>query len=138
VNPVQKVFSKEVREMLRDRRVRVSAFLLPAAVIYMIFNLFGFLGDVVGKKANQKVHVVQPMSPALTAVTKGLVVVQIPSLAEGRKLIEAGKADLVLNALPPGADGQQKIQAFFDPKQQRSQIVLRSVQKMVGEDDVKR
>jgi len=133
---VKQVFLKEVREMLRDRRTRSAAFFGP--IFMMVFFVCGF-GSVisnVGKEENQKVHVVK--SDAALPLFKGtkIQVKTVDSVEQGKAMIRNGDARIVLEYVgaPPTSVGQQQIiNAYFDPKQQTSEIAKDLVARIVAE-----
>lgn len=134
MHPVLHIFIKELRDMFRDKRVRGNAIYMPAMIIIMTFTLLGFVIDKVSTPGNQKVHVVNSSSPFAAAVKASKVqMVDIDNVEAGKKLIETGKATLVLEfpSRPPEGVPQTKIQAYFDPKEEKAQVALRSVQRAV-------
>jgi len=137
VNPIYWVFRKEVREMMRDKRTRGAALFGP--IFLMVFFICGFgtiLGDVT-KPKGQIVHVVGEPSPLLTSLAlKGIQIREVASVQEGEKLIRQDKARLVLNLTKPSSDPgkPQIIEAYFDPKQQKAQIVLSIVRREVAKE----
>ena len=136
MNPMMTVYRKEIREMMRDRRTRGAALFGP--IFLMIFFVCGF-GTIIGsvaKPQSQIVHYVGKSDPLLADLAlKGIQLKELPSVAEGEKLIRADKAKLVLEiGKMPATEGEpQVIKAYFDPKQQRAQIALSIVSKTIKE-----
>ncbi|KAA0240546.1 MAG: ABC transporter permease [Fimbriimonadaceae bacterium] len=141
MSPLWTVCWKEVREMARDKRVVYSAILGPVILIFLFLFLFGFLKETVTKPKSQTLHVVSGRSDNLfvEALRKSgtLDIREVDSVEEGRKLLSAGKAKVVL--LPPEdfdaelAAGQTvTVEALFDPDQQASEIVLAMLEKTVS------
>lgn len=123
------VFRKELRDMFRDKRVRSSAIFGPMMVMFLIIGLLGFVSNTVKKKQGQKVYVVRTTNPAAAQLQKsGAEIVDVASLDEGKKLIQEGKAKIVLNFQPPKADGQTEVDAYVDPKEQLGQLALGTVE----------
>lgn len=127
--------------MARDKRVVYSAILGPVILILLFLFLFGFLKETVTKPKSQTLHVVAGRSDNLfvEALRKSetLDIRDVDSVEEGRKLLSAGKAKVVL--LPPEdfdaelAAGQTvTVEALFDPDQQASEIVLAMLEKTVS------
>ena len=130
---VRLVFLKETREMFRDKRVRSAAFVGPILLIVMMMSIFGFVFGQIGKKENQRVHVVKTdAAEAKLLAAQKFQIVEVPTVGEGEKLIRSGKARVVLDFRPPLADGQRPVDAYVDPKNQTGQIALAAVQSVFG------
>ncbi|MBC8066124.1 MAG: ABC transporter permease [Chlorobia bacterium] len=136
MNPIAWVYRKEVREMLRDKRTRGAALFGP--IFLMVFFICGF-GTIIGgiaKKENQKIHFVKSDNPILASLKKEkMTFIELNTVAEGEKLVKDGKATVVLNfgPVPSKTGGQQTIEAYFDPKSQKAQIVLGGLEKVFGQ-----
>lgn len=136
MNPTFIVWRKELRDLLRDRRVRNNAFVMPMILVIVILALFGLITRV-GEKQNQKVHVVGGDNAFVAAMRQAkFQVMTLASVEEGQKLVREGKARLVLS-FPPDFDRrlqageQSKIAAYFDPQQETGAIALRVTQDVV-------
>lgn len=129
MNPILQVFRKEIREIIRDKRVRNAATIMPLFVVALMMSLFGFMGNVVNKDAKRKVHVVATSSPLLGKLrqTKNLEIVDIPTEEAGVKLIRDGKARIVAVLHPP-KNGQEQVTLRFDPKEDGAQIAKAAFQ----------
>ena len=123
MSPILQVFRKELREILRDKRVRNAATIMPLFIVALMMALFGFLGGIMGKDATRKVHVVRSSSPLLADLrkAKNLEIVEVPTEAEGLALIRDGKARL-LAEFPPPKGGKDMVVLRFDPKEDSAQI----------------
>ena len=44
MSPTLHVFRKEIREILRDKRVRNAATLMPLFIVFLLMSLFGVIG----------------------------------------------------------------------------------------------
>jgi sodium transport system permease protein len=133
MNPIMWVFRKEAREMLRDKRTRSAALFGP--IFLMIFFVCG-LGSVIGsvaKPQSQIVHYVGKSDPILAQLSlKGIQLKELKSVAEGEDLIKKDKAKLVLVLGDmPKAGESQTVMAYLDPKQQKAQITLAVVNRIV-------
>ncbi len=134
-----KVTRKEIREILRDKRVRNAAFVAPMFVIFLMMMLFGFLGETIGKHENQRIHVVGGDNSLIKLLKASKYnIVPIASVDEGTKLIKDGKASLVLEFTPDydnlvTSHKQVHIKAFYDEKESKAQIAFASVQKELVE-----
>lgn len=128
------VFRKEIRDMLRDKRVRSSAFFGPIIVIAMMVGLLGFVTSQVKKKQGQKIHVVKSDSPLVAKLREDKFnVVEVPNVEAGRKLVQDGGARVVLDFHPTSAAGQTAIDAYFDPKEQMSQVTVTLIQRQFAQ-----
>lgn len=127
MSPILQVFTKELREILRDKRVRNAAIVMPIFLVMLILSLFGFIGQIASKNATRKVYVVASDSPLLKALrnTKTVQIVSVPTAAEGIRLIRDGKAQLLAEFLPDH-QGKQTIVLRFDPKEDAAQIAKSS------------
>lgn len=129
MSPAIHVFKKETREMFRDKRVRSAAFFGPIFLIAGLMCLFGFIFTTIGKKENQKVHVVKTSAMEADLLKKaGIQVINVANADEGRKLVATGKARVVLEFTPRHKDGQLVVNAYLDPKNQPGEIALAAVQ----------
>ncbi len=123
MSPILQVFNKELREILRDKRVRNAATIMPLFIVALILSLFGFLGKIASKDSTHKVHVVATSSPLLAELrkAKNLEFVVVPSEAAGLRLIQDGKARL-LAEFPAKTEGRASVVLRFDPKEDSAQI----------------
>lgn len=133
MNPILQVARKELREMLRDKRVRFAALFGPIILIFGLMSLMGFVFGQLAKKENTKVHVVNS-NPAIVQLLKSekFQVVPVANEAAGKKMVADGDARLLL-VLPAVGPGQQKVEAFVDPKQQTGLIAYSMVQAAFNE-----
>lgn len=133
MSPAVIVMKKELKEMLRDRRIRNNALIMPMLMMMLMLSFFGFIMGV-GEKKNQIIHVVDANNSLIQKLKADQIqVVQIPSLEEGQKLIRSGKARVVLQFEPDfdskiEAKEPTQIQAYIDPQQETGKIALASVQ----------
>jgi sodium transport system permease protein len=119
--------------MFRDKRVRSSALFGPIFVIILLVSLIGFVSKQVKTNQGQKVHIVKTDSPVPQLIrNEKFEVVEVASVEEGQRLIREGKARVVLHFEPMAPSGQTVVEAFLDPKEQRSQITLANVKSILG------
>lgn len=131
------VFKKEVREMLRDKRVRSAMFFGPVFSIVLMMFLFGVIFSSVKKASKTTIHVVKSDDPATKAFIANLKKAELQiKEVDSTKAAEEGikKGDIRL-ALDFG-DGMSnnppyKINALFDPGEQKAQIALAVIEKVV-------
>ena len=132
------VYKKELRELMRDRRVRSSAIIGPFLMVFMIMMVMGTAIKAATNKHNFKVHVVgldlsNPLIQTLEETKNKDDVkpqlVSISSVDEGKNLLKAGKAAIVLQ-LPQEISPGKPIAfgAWYDGKAERSQIAERGVE----------
>jgi ABC-type Na+ efflux pump permease subunit len=105
------VFRKELMDMLRDKRVRSAAFIMPALLIFMMMFIFGTVLSSVGKPQETEIHYVGKSTDVLyVAIRKAGFKIKVLSSAEnGRKLLDAGTA----RAVDSKKAGLGKIGAFI-------------------------
>ncbi len=136
-----KVFKKEAREMLRDKRVRSSALFGPFFLVLMMMFSFGTLMNTVGNKKNQKFYLVNSHddNPLVVQLKEGgATVVDVPSYEKGKDMVAAGKAPLVAEfpkdfAQKVATGETTTVNVVYDPRQERSQIALSAIQNALEE-----
>jgi sodium transport system permease protein len=137
--PTTHIFKKEIREMMRDRRVLTSAIIGPIFLIVVMLVLFGYLDDSLSKPKKQTVHVVAsarsaPLVQAL-AGSGAFNVAWVPTRAQGESLVRDGKAKLLLDV--ESADdvkdkGPTTLLAYFNPDEPLAGIPLQVVEECIG------
>lgn len=135
MNRIKTIYVKELREMLRDKRVRSSALFGPMMMVILMLLGFGTLISTLSQPSNLKIHVIQ----ADNSFVKGLRgskmnVLTVASLEEGKKMVEDGKARIVLDFDKDFdaklASGQAaKVDAYYNPNEQLSEIALSAITK---------
>ncbi len=128
-----KVTRKELKEMFRDRRVRM-AFLMPIFMVFMMIQLFGFIEGAATTAKLQTLYLVKSTNPAAAGLkTKNSPIIEIGSVSEGEAMIRSGKAGIVLELgpTPTSEHPQQVITAYFDPQKDTSQIALAGVDQLI-------
>ena len=127
---------KEIRELLRDKRVRGAIFIGPMVMVFMFMFLFGFLSETISETKSQKVYIVKSDNSMVKQLQKAFDVHFVSSEDEGRKLIQEGKAHLLLEFAgdfeTSTAQGKPtELKAFYNPDQQIAQIGLAGMEKSV-------
>lgn len=126
MRPAQIIFMKELREMFRDKRVRSGALVTPVILVFSILLLFGFIIDTLARPENMKLSIIGS-GPLVEQLKAAKVTVDvIPSVAEAKAKIRAGKARLVLEMPSEGAaPGKQVVvRAYYDDKDEKAQIQI--------------
>jgi sodium transport system permease protein len=126
------IFSKELREMFRDKRVISNALISPIVLIVLMLMLFGMLQRTLSDEATVRLHVVKPSSPStfVDGLRKApkLKIVEVANREQGRRLVESGDAEVVLDFAADFdaliATGQAKVIALYDEGRPRSAIAL--------------
>jgi sodium transport system permease protein len=137
MNPMLQVFRKEVREMFRDRRVRYAAFVGPIFIIVMLVVVLGTVMGSIGKRENQRVHVVKTSAPEVELLREqGVQVIEVDKRERGEALVKSGKARVLLNFLPKEGD-QTRVEAYLDPKSQTGGIAYAVVMGIFQESNAK-
>lgn len=135
------VFRKEVREMFRDRRVIVGAFIVPILLIAFMIRMVGSIeSSVTTNRASQIAVLAGTESSVLIEGLKklpGSSIQTVQSEEEGKQAVRSGEARLFL-ALTNDFNtkiqsDQAKVQAFHDSSQPLSEIALRTVESVVDE-----
>ena len=126
------VFRKEITEMLRDKRVRSSAFFGPIFIIMALLYVLGTVVGGLGKAENMRIHLVKttnPMAAFLRQANFKIEDVAKESDAEG--LIKAGKAKAVI-AFEPEVDGVSEVKIYTDPKEQLGSVIKGAISKSLS------
>lgn len=119
------VFKKEFMEMLRDKRVRTGALIMPIFLVFVFVSMFGFIFSSIEKPQSVTIHVVKTDDQLVSDLKKeGLKVEYVNDIKAGESLIKSGKARLVASFGPPPTleRPQQVIELRFDPKEQMGDI----------------
>lgn len=128
MSPVLQVYLKEVREIVRDKRVRNAATIMPLFVVALMMSMIGLISGAASKDAKRKIHVVAAGNPLVAELrqAKNLEVVPVPSEAAGVKMIQDGKAQM-LAVFSPAKSGRDRVVLRFDPKEDGAQLARLSV-----------
>ncbi len=134
LNGAKKVFTKEIREMVRDRRVLMATVVMPIFIIALFFILIGFVSKQVSGSASIPVAIVGMDKSSLTdqfpeTDLSGFIFVE--SETEAKNLITEKSARLALiypsdfqNSI---LSGKAKIVALFDADDPLSMVALSSL-----------
>jgi len=135
------VFQKELREMMRDRRVFVSAIIGPVFLIVLMIFLMGYLQDTLTKPKEITLHVYAGKGSNnfvnQLQKTDKLRIVTYQSKAEGEKLVKDGTIKMLLE-FPDNFDGELRehktatIKAVFDRDEPMAGIPLKVVQETIN------
>lgn len=134
------IFRKEIREMLRDRRVTTSAIFGPVFLVFFFVMIFGVIDKAVKEPKKIKVHYVKPENNIafLDGLKRSsLELIEVKDRQTGEQMVKDGKAKVVLD-FEPGFDakfatqGEASVKAVFDDKTATSQIALAQISKIFG------
>lgn len=135
------VFQKEIREMMRDKRVFVSAIFGPVFLIVLMIFLMGYLQDTLTKPKQITLHVYEGKgeNSFIKQLQKSdkIKIVSHASPAEGERLVRDGTIKLLL-VFPDHFDTRLKehksveIKAIFDREEPMAGIPLKFVQEAIG------
>lgn len=133
------IFVKELRELFRDKRVTIGAFLMPVLLIVMLMQMFGAVeSGVRSNRASQIVVLKEDRDTVFVQAFEKLPesgLIYADSLEEAKKLLANGKARLALDLAPDFnqkvSTGQAPMRAWFDSSQPLSQIALGAVTQVV-------
>lgn len=125
---------KEIRELMRDKRVRSAVFFGPMFMVFIFMFLFGFLADTIGETKGQKVYIVKADNAMVKQLLTSREVHMVDTEEAGKKLIREGKAPLLLEFAPDFDESTKagkptEVKAFFNPDQQISQIISAGMEK---------
>jgi sodium transport system permease protein len=138
VNPTIVVFKKELRDMLRDKRTRNAAIVMP---ILLIIGILYLLGSVIGglkKEAGRTLHYVKTAKAnAVIEVLRENHVRLVPvnSVADAEKMIRDGRARVVLAFEEGSKDSGVAIKtvAYHDKSDERASMDMSVVQKALAD-----
>lgn len=135
------VFKKELREMMRDKRVFLSAIFGPIFLIVLMIFLMGYLQDVLTKPKQivLDVYAGKGKNSLLEQLQKSgkVKVVFHPSVSEGERMLKDGTIKLLL-VFPDDFDEKLKerqtaeIRAVYDRDEPMAGIPLRFVQETIA------
>ena len=138
MNDTFKITRKELKEMMRDKRVRFGAFIMPIFLVLMMVQLFGFIIGAAKGAVKSTVYIVGAQADlSKTFSSAGMSIKTVPTTEDGIKLIKDDKAKLVLAFKSAMTDGQVQIEAYYDPKQQMAQLALSGVQQALSLENKK-
>jgi sodium transport system permease protein len=141
VNHVAHIYRKELREMLRDKRVLSSAVVGPVFMIVLFLMLFGFLQDTLTKPRAQTLHVLDTPAGhnfADNALSSGpFRIVYVPTRERGEALLREGKARALLEVPEDFSSTIQegrpaKLKVTFDPDEAKAPLTVGALEKMVS------
>lgn len=141
MNPILHILRKELREMLRDKRVTSTAFFAPVLTVLMMGMMFGVMFSALDKKKKTEITVVESgkgtMLVKLLGQVPTLKLRYVPTAEAGQKRVRDGASKLVLD-IPAQFDsqlatGQGNAVAYFDPAEPTSSIALNAVRVVIDQ-----
>ncbi len=136
---MKSVFLKELREMLRDRRVIVGAFVMPILVVMMMIRLFGTIGASLGDEKATQIGVLKGTKPNMLVQalkqTPGFKIVEVSNADEGKAQVSKGKLKtlLVMPDIDIATAKQVPISAYYQSDESTSTIALRKIEHFFDE-----
>lgn len=136
----RQVFRKEIKEMLRDRRVLIGAFVMPIFMIALFVFLMGFVMNTVTKKQVLEIAVTERSDDDflenLRAVDE-LIIVTTSDFERGVQLLKEKQVKLVLdfpeNMSEAVAQGQAEIHAGYMRDDPLSALALNAFDKAISQ-----
>lgn len=140
MNKVFHIYRKEIREMIRDRRVITGAFIAPIFLIVLMLGLFGFLNDTIKKPKPAKVVIVKsdhpseletslPANPMLRSIT-------VDSLEEAKRKLDSGEAKAILQFAPnfqsQMLSGGAKLTVTYEEGEPTSQMAVGTIEGIIS------
>ena len=134
------VFRKEAREIMRDRRVMVGAFITPVFIIILFVVLFGFIEQKVKTSPDLSIVIVGETDNLLVSAlekAEDVDVAYVDSVDEGLELLAKGEARVVLEFSERFEQelltGEATITAHYDSSETLSSIAFSAVRGIVNE-----
>lgn len=132
--------------MFRDRRVVFGSFVMPLLVMFLMFNLFGKIGDTLRKPMVRTLAFVDHHEPNMLQeeLTKnsGYKLLIVKSLAEAEKLVQEGKARLAVDCGKDFnrrvEDSKAEVEVRFDPDSEQSGLTERALSDTVSKINLTR
>jgi sodium transport system permease protein len=131
------VFRKEMREMLRDKRITFGAFVMPVLLLVMMMKLIGSIESTISTSIGSKIGVIKggedtALGKALSALP-GSKLMPISSESDAVKQVQDGILRLALDIKPGAEAGQLSVKAFYDSAEPMSEVAMRAVQRSISE-----
>ncbi|MBN8689506.1 MAG: ABC transporter permease [Armatimonadetes bacterium] len=128
------IFKKEIREMLRDRRVTIGAFVMPMLMVILMFKLIGTISTSVESNRASKIGVLNGTENSMVKILKqipGSQIISVSNKAKGLKMLDDGDLRLLID---PGKDFDGDLQrmegsvnAYYLSGEPMSQVALKTV-----------
>ena len=149
MNGTSVVYRKEIRDLLRDRRVRTAIFFGPMFLVLLLSTMFSLLADSLGSGgAPRKVYVVgangssqTPENDLVKLLKKDKTeVIPLPDDATARAWIRQGKVHVALEFEPDfetriQANQPSKVHVLFNPSEPTGQIAAQGVRQTIESFD---
>ncbi|MCH7903753.1 MAG: ABC transporter permease [Armatimonadetes bacterium] len=134
------VFRKEAREIMRDRRVMVGAFITPVFIIILFVVLVGFIEQKVKTSPDLSIVIVGETDNLLVSAlekAEDVTLRYVDSVDEGRELLAKGRARVVLEFSEQFEQelltGEATITAHYDSSETLSSIAFSAIRGIVNE-----
>ncbi len=144
MNGWKKIFAKEIREMIRDRRVLQATVIMPIFIIALFVFLFAYIGKQLEKPSTMPMAIMGIDAEQFTQdVDTGLkpLLLSAETVEQGQKMLDDKKAKVFLvfpeNFTNDAAANGATIKAYYKSDDPLSQGMLRGFVSQIDRGNVK-
>lgn len=130
------IMAKELREIIRDRRVMISAFLTPVVMVVLLFQLMGYLERSITSDRTVVMTIVGPSTHPLAKQLRDADRISVrtaPNLDIAQRDLRRGSTSLAVVFGDPTPDGRVSITAYFDSERPLSMGAAGALREAVAE-----
>ena len=142
MNGIKTVFNKEIREMLRDKRVLQATIVMPVFIIALFVFLMGFVSSQVSKPQTQPIGLVGMDAETFTSLADSesdFELIEFTSQDSGREALDEKDVRLLVvypeDFLAKRGTPEATVNVFFDSDDPLSALSLRTVASVVEEQN---
>ncbi len=131
---------KELREMIRDRRVLFGAFIMPIILIMLFAQLIGTVERSFSEQQSIKLAILGDASDAFFQGLQGeerIQFIHVESIEVAQKQVEEGEVELALRA-DHEPDGRLRLEAHYTSERPRSMVAYGAIKQAAEEAKSKR